>query len=49
MKCFTDDATERELADLVQELKIMRTIGHNVNIINLLGCCTQDGTYRQFE
>ena len=38
-----EDATERELNDLIQELKVMKIIGHHVNILNILGCCTQDG------
>ena len=40
---FTDDATERDLRDLVQEIELMKTIGHHTNIINMLGCCTQKG------
>ena len=40
---FTDDATDRELADLIQEMEVMKIIGRHKNIINLLGCCTQNG------
>ncbi|ELT97384.1 hypothetical protein CAPTEDRAFT_220531 [Capitella teleta] len=40
LKC---DATDRELADLVQEMEMMKIIGRHRNIINLLGCCTQSG------
>lgn len=29
--------------DLVSEMEMMKMIGKHVNIINLLGCCTQDG------
>ena len=40
---FLDDATELELADLVSEMKTMKRIGSHKNIINLIGCCTQNG------
>jgi serine/threonine protein kinase len=29
--------------DLVSEMEMMKMIGTHVNILNLLGCCTQDG------
>ena len=41
--CCVDDATDREMADLIQEMEVMKIIGQHRNIINLLGCCTQDG------
>jgi len=31
------------MMDLVSEMEMMKMIGKHVNIINLLGCCTQDG------
>ena len=40
---FAEDATDRELADLIQEMEVMKIIGRHINIINLLGCCTQGG------
>ena len=40
---FSDDATDREMADLIQEMEVMKIIGRHRNIINLLGCCTQEG------
>ena len=40
---FPEDATDRELADLIQEMEVMKIIGRHINIINLLGCCTQGG------
>ncbi|XP_066278213.1 fibroblast growth factor receptor 2-like isoform X5 [Branchiostoma lanceolatum] len=43
VKMLKEDATERELADLVSEMETMKRIGKHKNIINLLGCCTQDG------
>lgn len=39
----TDDATEKDLADLVSEMEMMKMIGKHKNIINLLGACTQRG------
>lgn len=31
------------MMDLVSEMEMMKMIGKHRNIINLLGCCTQDG------
>lgn len=39
----TDDATEKDLSDLVSEMEMMKMIGKHKNIINLLGACTQGG------
>jgi len=41
---FPDDATDKDLSDLVSEMEMMKMIGKHKNIINLLGACTQDGT-----
>ena len=38
-----DDATDCELANLIQEMEVMKMIGRHGNVLNLLGCCTQDG------
>ncbi|CAG2245025.1 Fibroblast growth factor receptor,Fibroblast growth factor receptor 3,Fibroblast growth factor receptor 1-A,Tyrosine-protein kinase receptor Tie-1,Fibroblast growth factor receptor 4,Vascular endothelial growth factor receptor 3,Proto-oncogene tyrosine-protein kinase receptor Ret,Fibroblast growth factor receptor homolog 2,Fibroblast growth factor receptor 1,Myoblast growth factor receptor egl-15,Fibroblast growth factor receptor homolog 1,Fibroblast growth factor receptor 2 [Mytilus edulis] len=38
-----EDATDRELTDLMQEMEVMKLIGCHENIINFLGCCTQNG------
>lgn len=44
LRClFLDDATEKDLSDLVSEMEMMKMIGKHKNIINLLGACTQDG------
>lgn len=40
---IADDATDKEVADLIQEMEVMKVIGRHRNIINLLGCCTQNG------
>lgn len=31
------------MMDLVSEMELMKMIGKHINIINLLGCCTQNG------
>uniref|UniRef100_A0A672IWJ6 Fibroblast growth factor receptor n=1 Tax=Salarias fasciatus TaxID=181472 RepID=A0A672IWJ6_SALFA len=43
IKMLKDDATEKDLSDLVSEMEMMKMIGKHKNIINLLGACTQDG------
>ncbi|XP_028414940.1 fibroblast growth factor receptor 2-like [Dendronephthya gigantea] len=43
VKTLKDDATDVEFADLVSELEVMKKIGPHKNIINLIGCCTQNG------
>jgi len=35
--------TDPEMIDLVSEMDMMKVIGRHINIINLLGVCTQDG------
>lgn len=43
VKMLKDDATDREMMDLIREMEMMKLIGKHKNIINLLGCCTQRG------
>ncbi|EDO27902.1 predicted protein, partial [Nematostella vectensis] len=43
VKMLKEDATEQELFDLVSEMEVMKSIGKHINIINLLGTCTQHG------
>lgn len=43
---ISDDATDKDLSDLVSEMEMMKMIGKHKNIINLLGACTQDGERR---
>ncbi|PIK41095.1 hypothetical protein BSL78_22062, partial [Apostichopus japonicus] len=45
VKMLKPNATDRELADLLSEMDMMKLIGKHVNIINLLGCVTQEGPY----
>ncbi|CAG2195014.1 VMP1 [Mytilus edulis] len=44
VKMLKEDATDRELTDLMQEMEVMKLIGCHENIINFLGCCTQNGS-----
>lgn len=43
VKMLKQTATDRELIDLVSEMEVMKQIGQHPNIINLVGCCTQNG------
>ncbi|XP_066968317.1 fibroblast growth factor receptor 3-like isoform X4 [Macrobrachium rosenbergii] len=43
VKMLKEGHTDAELMDLVSEMEMMKMIGIHINIINLLGCCTQDG------
>lgn len=40
---ITEDATDCDMANLIQEMEVMKIIGRHRNVLNLLGCCTQDG------
>lgn len=40
---FLDGHSDNEMMDLVSEMEMMKVIGKNINIINLIGCCTQGG------
>ncbi|CAB3373126.1 Hypothetical predicted protein [Cloeon dipterum] len=43
VKMLKEGHTDSEMLDLVSEMEMMKMIGSHINIINLLGCCTQDG------
>ncbi|XP_069892599.1 fibroblast growth factor receptor 4 isoform X1 [Dipodomys merriami] len=43
VKMLKDNASDKDLADLVSEMEVMKLIGRHKNIINLLGVCTQGG------
>lgn len=43
VKMLKEGHTDQEMADLISEMEVMKIIGKHVNIINLLGCCTQNG------
>lgn len=43
VKMLKEGHTDHEMMDLVSEVEMMKIIGKHINIINLLGCCTQNG------
>jgi len=47
LRCVvTDDCSDSDVANLIQEMEVMKIIGTHRNVLNLLGCCTQDGMMR---
>lgn len=45
VKMLKEGHSDAELANLILEVEVMKGIGRHRNIINLLGCCTQDGQF----
>lgn len=43
VKMLKEGHTDEDVKDLVCEMEVMKMIGTHKNIINLLGCCCQDG------
>ena len=43
VKTTKENAPEKEKLDLLQEMKVMQTIGHHPNVVTLLGVCTEKG------
>ncbi|XP_037920343.1 fibroblast growth factor receptor homolog 1-like isoform X1 [Hermetia illucens] len=43
VKMVKEGHTDADMACLVREMEVMKMIGKHKNIINLLGCCSQDG------
>ncbi|XP_077290704.1 fibroblast growth factor receptor homolog 1-like [Arctopsyche grandis] len=43
VKMLKEGHTDAEMMALVSEMEMMKMIGKHINIINLLGCCTQGG------
>ncbi|XP_019875662.1 fibroblast growth factor receptor homolog 1 isoform X3 [Aethina tumida] len=43
VKMLKGSHSDNEMMDLVSEMEMMKMIGKHINIINLLGCCTQGG------
>lgn len=43
VKMVKDEHTDADMASLVREMEVMKMIGKHINIINLLGCCSQNG------
>lgn len=45
VKMLKENHCDDDATDLVCEAEVMKIIGKHENIINLLGCCTQDGPF----
>lgn len=45
VKMLKENHCDEDATDLVCEAEVMKIIGKHENIINLLGCCTQDGPF----
>ena len=43
VKMLKEGHTDNDVIDLVAEMDLMKMIGRHINIINLLGVCTQEG------
>uniref|UniRef100_W8BKV1 receptor protein-tyrosine kinase n=1 Tax=Ceratitis capitata TaxID=7213 RepID=W8BKV1_CERCA len=43
VKMVKEGHTDDDIASLVREMEVMKIIGKHINIINLLGCCSQSG------
>lgn len=43
VKMVKEGHTDSDIAGLVREMEVMKMIGKHINIINLLGCCSQEG------
>merc|ERR1719394_488356 len=43
VKMLKEGHTDQQMIDLVSEMDMMKMIGRHINIINLMGVCTQDG------
>ena len=41
VKMLKEGHTDQQMIDLVSEMDMMKMIGRHINIINLLGVCTQ--------
>ena len=43
IKMLKEGHTDQDMIDLISEMDVMKMIGQHINIINLLGVCTQTG------
>lgn len=43
VKTLKESAGEMERKDLVQELKVLKSLGQHPNVLSMLGCCTDKG------
>ena len=49
VKMLKENGTDNEMMDLTREMEMMKVIGKHVNIISMLGCCTQRGASSIFS
>ena len=40
---FQENSAQKEVDDLIQEMKIMQEIGSHPNVVTILGVCTEQG------
>lgn len=40
VKTLKENASEKEKADLLQELNVMKNLGTHPNVVRLIACCT---------
>lgn len=43
VKMLKDGYGDEDVKEFVSEMEVMKRIGKHLNIINLIGCCTQNG------
>ncbi|KAI9588083.1 fibroblast growth factor receptor homolog 1 [Glossina fuscipes] len=43
VKMVKEEHTDVDMTSLVHEMEVMKLIGKHINIINLVGCCSQNG------
>ena len=41
---YQENSAQKEVDDLIQEMKIMQEIGSHPNVVTILGVCTEQGT-----
>ncbi|XP_052740557.1 tyrosine kinase receptor Cad96Ca isoform X2 [Bicyclus anynana] len=41
VKTLKENASEKEKTDLIQELNVMKNLGTHLNVVRLIGCCTE--------
>ena len=47
VKTAKEDAPQKEVGDLLQEMRIMQTIGPHPNVVAMLGVCVEKGEQSQ--
>ena len=45
---YQENSAQKEVDDLIQEMKIMQEIGSHPNVVTILGVCTEQGKTLQF-